>query len=236
MQKRSACANGFEQGFVSHLLIFGLFILIFVMALSFVLMQSRSGVSKTPAQQVIANPLPTIKPVSAENDAIEVQKLYTNNELGFEFSYDSQKYEAKMDTEADYFQRTGGDSRKNYTYYVGYAPGEVMGAVDLLDRSDPNPENSPFLVWVFNNPGNLDAATWFRKYWYYPFNWGQFERAEKAKLAPDTEATVSGQLANWGQIPYQLGEPKYYYIVKDGRMYLIRELNDDQTINSFKFL
>ncbi|MBI3485614.1 hypothetical protein HY025_01570 [Candidatus Daviesbacteria bacterium] len=176
-------------------------------------------------------------------------KTYTNNTFGFEFNY-PKNLEAKVDSEENYSKRNNGEVRKNFAGYVGYQPGGFLAAVSVIDNSSKTPfEDSPFSLWVFDNPNNLDESAWFNKYWYYPFNWGQFESSEKIKIAPSLDATIGGQLARYGVVSYSPGKPKFIYLNeqalssgnKDGKMYLFRVLTDpnqigDQILSSFKFL
>ena len=217
-----------ERGFAHLVLIVALFGLIFIFALFFLQVKAPNS------NYQIANPIPSVQSVKASD--IESTKVFSNSELGLSFSYLAQTFQARQDTEDEYFKRANGNARKNFAYYVGYNPGEFAGAVDLVNMTNGSLDNAPFLVWVFKNPDNLDAQGWFKRYWYYPFMWGQFEPQEKAKLAPINSISVNGIDASYGEVSYQTGSPKYYYISKDGKMYLIRVLNDDQTIESLKFL
>lgn len=217
-----------ERGFAHLVLILALFGVIFLIAFFF--LQVR-----TPSYSTMTNPLPSVKSVNASD--IETDKTYSSNLLSLSFSYSSGNYEAKEDSEDAYFKRANGDARKNFNYYVGYLPGGFIGAVNLVGKNGQQFDDAPFVIWVFGNPDNLDAAGWYKKYWYYPFNWGQFESGEKQKIAPVNETTVGGEAASDGEISYQAGSPKYYYISKNNKMYLIRVLGDGESIlRTIKFL
>src|SRR3990172_7207438 len=81
------------------------------------------------------------------------QNIHQNKVLGFEFEY-STNFTVKEDSEEEFNQRGGGNFRKNFTGYIGYEPGKVLGAVVVLDKEN-NFETNPFTIWVFDNPNNL---------------------------------------------------------------------------------
>jgi len=163
---------------------------------------------------------------------------YTNKTLSFQFQYPAKDLTVKEDTEQDYFKRGGGDFRKNFKGYVSYEPGQFLGAVVVLDKSNSFDLN-PFTIWIFDNPNNLDIDQWYKMYWYYPFVWGDFTYTGKVELSPKKESTISGQIAKSGIIDYQPGKPKFVYLSNNGKMYLIRLINSggkmaDQILQSFK--
>lgn len=168
---------------------------------------------------------------------LTTESVFTNKDFGFEFVYPKGMV-ASSDTEEDYSKRNNGDARKNFTGYIEYQPGKFLEA-SYVSADNNSIEKSPFTIWVFENPDNLSAESWFSKYWYYPFMWGDFTYQGKQKIAPRGEATISGKPANFAVLSYQEGSPKYVYIPKDGRMYLIRILTKDergeQILESFKF-
>lgn len=164
---------------------------------------------------------------------------YSRGDLGFSFVI-TKDATVKDDSEEEFNKRGNGDFRKNFTGYVEYEPPTFAGAVVVLGKEN-NFDNNPFAVWVFNNDNNLTIEQWFGKYWYYPFVWGVFDYTSKGHIALDTEATISGELAKSKIISYQPGEPKFIYISKNQKMYLIRIIDDpkhfgDQILASFKFL
>jgi hypothetical protein len=146
------------------------------------------------------------------------------------FKYDSAKFEVKQDSEDELFKRQNGNARKNFVGNVGYQPTAVLSALALISKGESNLDVSPFAIWVFENPDNLDASGWFGKYWYYPFNWGMYEWADRAKISPKEEATVAGQMVNYGVIAYQQGSPKYYLISKNAKMYLVRVTGEGEKV------
>jgi len=126
--------------------------------------------------------------------------------------------------------------RKNFKGYVTYEPGKVLGIVAVLDKANSYDTN-PFTLWVFDNPNDLSIDEWYKNYWYYPFVWGDFTYKGKFELAPNTEATISGQMARSGVIDYQPGKPKFVYLSKDKKMYLFRIIGEDgnKILSSFNF-
>lgn len=161
---------------------------------------------------------------------------YTNKTLGFEFQYAKQDLKVQEDSEEAYNKRGNSDFRKNFKGYVGYEPGKFLGAVVVLDKSGSF-ETNPISIWVFDNPDNISADNWFAKYWYYPYVWGVFDWTSKGHITPDTEATISGQLAKYKIVSYQPGSPKFLYISFDSKMYLLRIIGEsgDKILSTFRF-
>ncbi len=161
---------------------------------------------------------------------------YSNQSLGLTFKY-SKELTVKEDSEEEFNKRGNGDYRKNFKGYVGYEPGKFVGAAAVLDKSDSYDAN-PLSVWVFNNENNLTVDAWFKDYWYYPFLWGVFDWTSKGHVAPDSEATISGQPARSRIVSYQPGKPKFMYISNNGKMYLFRVVGEtgDKILSTFKFL
>lgn len=169
---------------------------------------------------------------------------YSNKDLGFEFNH-AKNLKVAIDTEEEFNKRgTGsagksvnGDFRKNFKGYVGYEPGKFLGAIAVLSKDDDF-DNSPFSVWVFDNPDNLGIDLWFGKYWYYPFVWGVFDYTSKGHITPDQTATISGQPAKYKTVTYQPGKPKFMYVSKNKKMYLFKVIEEegDKILSAFKFL
>lgn len=177
------------------------------------------------------SPLPSLKNPTPEPLA------YRNQNFGLEFQYSDKGFTVKEDSEEEFNKRGNGDFRKNFTGYVGYPPADFLGAVVVLDK-DEKYDTSPLAVWIFDNPDNLTTDDWFDKYWYYPFLWGVFDWTSKGHVAPDKEATISGQTAKYKIVSYQPGSPKFIYVSNDKKMYLFRVIGgkDDQILSTFKFL
>ena len=172
------------------------------------------------------------------NSKVETISTHTDQDLGFELKY-PKGMTLKLDTEEEFNKRGNGNFRKNFTYYVTYPPAKVLGAAVVLDEG-ASYEMSPFTVWVFENPNDLTIDKWYLNFWYYPFVWGDYT-ARRNNVAPEKEATISGQIAKFGVVTYQPGSPKFLYLKNNNKMYLIRIINneekfDDQILSTFKFL
>lgn len=176
----------------------------------------------------------------AESPVVPSDQTYKNPELGFEFKYPKEMV-LSLDSEEQYNKRNNGDARKNFSGYVGDQPPKFLGGVYLAKEKEPA-DKAVFLVWVFENPGNLNGKGWYSKYWYYPFLWGVFSYPDKGHAAPNEEATISGRLVNYALVGYQQNKPKYVLIPDKGKMYLLISytgLDDkigEQVLKSFKFL
>lgn len=183
---------------------------------------------KSPSSN-LQSPLATASPISNTS-------VYTNQELGFEFEY-PKNLSIKEDSEEQFNKRDNGNFRKNFKGYVGYEPGEVVGAVVVLGQ-DGRYDTNPFAVWVFNNDSNLTIEQWFKDYWYYPFLWGVFDYTSKGHITLDQEATISGQQAGYKIVSYQPGSPKFMYVSKNEKMYLFRIIGEtgEKILSNFKFL
>ena len=179
------------------------------------------------------NPQDSVSPLS---NIVSNVNIYTNNNLGFEFEY-PKTLTAQDDSEEEINKRGNGDYRKNFKGYIFYEPGKFLGASVVLGK-ESNYEESPFTVWVFDNPDNLSIDSWDKKYWYYPFVWGDFT-SRRESVAPVNDATVSGQLAKYGIVTYQPGKPKFVYLSNNNnKMYLFRIIGEegDKILGTFKFL
>lgn len=167
------------------------------------------------------------------------QKLYKSEKLQLEFEH-PKNLTVSEDSEEEFNKRGNGNYRKNFTGYVGYEPEKFTGALALTDNKEAKPfEDSPFTVWVFDNPDNLAIDDWYDRYWYYPFVWGDFTYNGKSKYAPEKEATISGQIAKYNVVDYQQGKPKFYYLSGNKKMYLFKitdEAIEEVVIPSFKLL
>ena len=108
----------------------------------------------------------------------------------------------------------------------------------MVLEDSKNYETNPLTIWVFENPDDLNIDGWYKKYWYYPFVWGDYTSKGKIELAPKTEATISGQLSKSGTIDYQPGKPKFIYLTKEQKMYLFRVIGEkgDKILQNFKLL
>lgn len=174
--------------------------------------------------------------VSPKLEIGQSEKIYTNQNLGFEFKY-PKDWKVMEDSEEEFNRRGNGDFRKNFKGYVTYEPGKFLGAVVALGK-DNSYDTNPFTLWVFDNPQDLSIDVWYKNYWYYPFVWGDYTYTGKYELAPKKEATISGQMGKSGIIDYQPGKPKFVYLSRDKKIYLFRIIgaDGDKILESFKFL
>ncbi|MBI2011410.1 hypothetical protein HYS91_01445 [Candidatus Daviesbacteria bacterium] len=169
----------------------------------------------------------------------EKDKSYSNQSLGIEFSYPANLI-LKEESEEEFNKRGNGEFRKNFSSYVGYEPGKFVGAVNLLEKQGDF-ENAPLTIWVFNNPDNLDPEAWYKKYWYFPFIWGDFTLRSNL-IAPTLIATISGQLGGYNIVDYRDGKPQFILVPFKDRMYLLKFPTQNQPevtgeiLESFKFL
>lgn len=165
------------------------------------------------------------------------QPEFSDQGLGFSFSY-PKEYKVIKDTEEAFFERSKGNFRKNFANYIGYEPSKFLGALSLLDDKNSF-EQSPFTIWVFENPESLSIDKWFEKYWYYPFVWGDFTERKKA-VAPVKEVMVGGLTGKFGVVDYRPEKPKFVYLNIEGKIYLIKTPFDykvgEEILKSFKFL
>lgn len=169
------------------------------------------------------------------NSKAETINTHTDQDLGFELSYPSEMT-LKTDTEEEFNKRGNGNFRKNFTYYVTYSPAKVLGALSILDETASFDQN-PFTIWVFDNPDHLTIDRWYKDYWYYPFVWGDYTERRNS-VAPVQGATVSGQIAKYGVVTYQPGEPKFVYLSNNGKIYLFKIIGEsgEKILFTFKFL
>ncbi len=208
-----------------------LVVIITLTGLIYLKTNNKAGLSSTP--QIIQG-------LSAQITGPN-QKTYTDQSLKFNFTYPSDGYNLMIDNEDKYFARHGGDLRKNFQGTWGYPTPMLIEGLILQNTADLNQDIdlSPFTVWVFDNPDNLDGANWYKNYWYYPFVWGEYE-PQKGQDGPDQIASVSGQSVSYKIITYQPIQPKFVYLSSNGKMYLFRIINQnsnnigDTTLNSFK--
>lgn len=209
-----------EKGSAQLLLI----ILVLAAALGgyFYLSQPKSSINSSPAINKVTSSVSNIQ-------------TYSNSQFNFEFKY-AKDLKVTKDSEEEFNKRGGGDFRKNFKGYVAYEPGKFLEAVAVLGK-DNSYDINPFSVWVFDNPNDISIDSWFEKYWYYPFLWGVFDYVSKGHVTLDKEATVSGVMAKSKIVSYQPGSPKYVYLSREKKMYLLRVIgeNGDKILSTFKF-
>ncbi|OGE31840.1 hypothetical protein A2631_01795 [Candidatus Daviesbacteria bacterium RIFCSPHIGHO2_01_FULL_44_29] len=146
-------------------------------------------------------------------------QTYNSDQMGISFDYDP-AYQVTEDTEQAYSIRGNGDFRKNFTGYVRYEPPMFVAAVALTNKGSI--DDAPLTIWEFDNPENISIDNWYKKYWYYPFMWGEFSSDRKSEVEPKLEASVSGHLTAGNVVSYQDKSPVYTYISAENKMYLIR--------------
>lgn len=174
-----------------------------------------------------------------QNKQIEVKNIstYKNTNLKFTFQYTDEDFKVVSDTEEDYSKRAKTNFRKNFNDYVSYDPPQALGAALVLESNDFN--SSPFTVWVFDNPQNLDSQKWYSNFWYYPFVWGDFDNT-KEKVRPQELVLIDGKEAKYNIVTYGLGKPKFIYLPIDGKMFLFKIPTDKDTgnkiLSTVKFL
>ena len=163
----------------------------------------------------------------------EDPNIYTDNEGNFSLTTDP-RLEAVEETEDQFEKRVNGNMRKNFTSYIQYAPAQFVNAFYLLGE-DKNYDQAPLSVWVFENPAGLDPQGFYKKYWYYPFVWGDFTSA-KNKIAPETEEIIDGKIGYSGVVNYRPANPKFIYLQYKEKMYLFRLVGDTDILKGFKFI
>lgn len=177
--------------------------------------------SSTPQVAIVAKPHPPLK-------------NYPSEPLGFEFKYPGSGYIVVEDSEAGLSVRGKTDFRKNFTGYVGYPPPNFLKAV-VLKPDDNEPltqfDTFPLSLWVFDNPQGLTVDQWYRKYWYYPFIWGESSEPQRSQNAPDNISSVSGQLAKFHIVNYRPKEPKFLYLANNGKMFLFKIIDTTENNN-----
>lgn len=237
-----------QRGFAHIFVLVGGLVLLIVLGGVYYFSKVKPGnnFSQTPVNSPVASAQNPERPAPRNEGSLQIPKIttvqqpqfneYLNKDFGIGFDY-SKELNVNADSEEEFNKRNNGDNRKNFKGYVGYEPGIVLGAVAVLDQKNDF-DKSPFAIWVFNNINNLTIGQWFDKYWYYPFLWGVFDYTSKGHVAPDSEATISGQMAKYKIVSYQPGSPKYLYLSNNSKMYLFRIIGQpgDQILSTFKFL
>lgn len=158
---------------------------------------------------------------------------YKNDTLGFEFTV-PEGFSVKEEAEAEFHKRTNGDMRKNFTSYVKIAPPKFINSLYLLN-SENNFESSPLSIWIFENPQNLTPDAFYKKYWYYPFVWGDFTQA-KNKIAPNEKFMIGDKEASASAILETEPNPQFILLARDKMMYLFRIVNGESILKDFHFL
>ncbi len=157
---------------------------------------------KLETTQVSDTPKPSLTPQNTD---------YQDPETGFTIKV-PESFEVKEESEAEYFKRAYGDIRKNFTYYVQYPPAEFVNSYYFLRKGESDPENAALAVVVYKNPDNLTPEAFYKKYWYYPFVWGEFNESEKSKISPKNIELINGREAGTAIVNYRDANPKFIYL------------------------
>lgn len=158
--------------------------------------------------------------------------IYENPGLGFKFKYPAE-YDVTEETEEEFHERSNGDMRKNFNSTLFYPPAEFVTSL-YIAKPGEDLKNAALSIWVFENPDNLTPEGFYKKYWYYPFIWGDFTSA-KEKIAPREEFELGDATASSGVAEYQTNHPRFAYLQKDGLMYLLKTNGDDQFLKRIIF-
>jgi hypothetical protein len=190
---------------------------------------TTSDASFVPPIVKKALPSPSPKPQIIKD---EISGLSFELPLGFSF---------KEETEEEYFKRANGQIRKNFASYIAYPPAEFVKAFYILPEAETNLDNSVLAVWVFQNPEDLNPQDFYKKYWYYPFIWGDFT-SRKEGVAPNNQETIAEKEAMSGTVDHRPGKPKFIYLpLKDKNLMLQIQYPTEasspvaEILDSFKF-
>lgn len=182
---------------------------LFVAVIALAIFSGWYYINNQPKEEVLQTPV-TVKqkqtPLSSPKSSV-----YEDTEIGFKVSIPD-GFEAKEESEEEYFKRAFGDIRKNFTYYVQYSPPEFVQSYYFLKKGESDPENAALAVVVYRNPENLAPEAFYNKYWYYPFVWGEFNTGEKSKIAPKNIELISGKEAGTSIVHYRDANPKFIYL------------------------
>lgn len=245
MQKDHACR---QAGFAHILLIVLIAGIISIGGVAYFIsahsLEVETEEVKAVDQGLYLKPIQTVtkKVISTPTASLEPKiNRYTNLNLGFQFEYPS-KLTVKLDSEEEFSKRNLGDFRENFNYRAHYYPEKVLGAVSVNFIDSANFfDSAPFSVWVFDNPNNLSEASWYEKYWFYPFIWGEYTPKDSQKYGPQAEIKIGDKLGHFTIIDYQPGNPALVLIPLNKKMYLFRTIyyDDKETdlmMNTFRFL
>lgn len=170
--------------------------------------------------------------VKPKGEEVKQSKTYRNQLLGFEFTVPD-GYLVKEETEEEFHKRSNGEMRQNFNYYVKYEPAEFVTSLYVLNK-DNDYENAPLSLWVFENPDNLNAAAFYKRYWYYPFIWGDYTFARE-KIAPTLDFKIAEATGSLGIAAFKPNSPKFIYLPREGKMYLFKAVGNANILDSFKF-
>lgn len=178
----------------------------------------------------ISKPITEVVTVPSLTTAAE--NKYQDNYLSFSYP---DGFEVVEESEEDYFKRTNTNYRKNFTYYVTYSPPLFVKSIIVKEKNKPlgsQFSDEPLTIWIFENEQDLSVDKWYANYWYYPFVWGQFNSADKDKIAPEKIATISGITGKFNTVSYQPAKPKFMLISKNNKMFLLRATGSEKEDSS----
>ncbi len=152
-----------------------------------------------PVQQVFIKPSP-----SPQEEIVNIENVDLSLKLpaGFDFMEES---------EEEHFVRANGNIRKNFNYYIQYDPAGFSESFYIVPASETNLNNSVLSAVIYDNPDNLDPMSFYDKYWYYPFVWGDFT-SRRNEIAPENSETIGGKTGGSGVVTYRPGKPKFIYL------------------------
>lgn len=209
----------------SALIILMLFLATIVLAITGSWYYINNQPQPVPASQTPY--MPTFAPETQPSSSI-----YENPELNLNLKI-PQEYTIKEETEEEFHKRSNGDMRKNFNSTLFYEPAKFVTSLYVV-KPNQDPKEAPLSIWVFENPDNLTAAGFYKKYWYYPFIWGDFTSA-KEKIAPEIEFIIGDATASSSTATYQPNSPKFIYLPKGDKMYLFKENEDSDLLKSLIF-
>lgn len=160
------------------------------------------------------------------------ETIYEDESLGFRFSVPD-SYWVIEESEEQFHTRSNGNMRKNFASTLFYQPAGFVSSLYLVN-SDNGQDTAALSIWVFENPDSLNAEAFYKKYWYYPFIWGDFTYA-KNKIAPTEKIMIDEATASASIVDYQPNSPQFIYLPKGDKMYLFKVIDTDQVLKSFKF-
>lgn len=148
--------------------------------------------------------------VSSTNENIKPE-VYKDGQLGLEVEV-PEGFSLEKESETEYFKRANGDTRKNFTYYVQYPPAEFAGSFYVIKKGETDLGKAALSLVAFKNPDSLDPKSFYNRYWYYPFIWGEFSSIEKPKIAPEKIELIEGREAGSAVVDFREDKPKFIYL------------------------
>lgn len=199
-----------QRGFALPLLLMTV-LLVSVIALSYFYLKPTSSTELQTHAQEVTVPMQSALPASASTYApVTASQTITDDILKASLTI-PQGYKLVRETEEEYFKRANGQISKNFNYYVQYPPAEFAESFYILPNEENNLDKSVLAFWVFQNPNNLTPIDFYKRYWYYPFVWGDYTQARN-KIAPEQLIQIGGKDGMYGIVDYRSGKPKFIYL------------------------